>query len=425
MVHILNEPVAAQGVPLSPEARPVRVLLLLGSLGGGGAERVALNLLRHCDPALVDMRLGLLQHTGQLLGETNGERIWAPQKPPGRLGVHWGAPFRIMRMLRDVQPDVLMTFGMGVDALTWVAIKAMTLLLIKRPRWICREDSNPTAEFNALSPSPFLRWLFWTSTRVIRGAADGFVTVSEDLAARLSRRPKGSGAATLIIHNPIDLIQIRRQAQKPPPWISDRPYIVTAGRLVRQKGFDLLIEAFAACPAASGLDLVILGEGPLDAELRAKSQALGVADRVHLAGFQINPWAWFAKARLFVLSSRWEGFGNVVAEAMACGVPTLVTDCDFGPREQVQHGVNGWIVRTDDSAALASGIEALLTQPKLAEGLAVAGRARAMAFDISTIAPVYTRLFLEQAGLVKTAVSMPAPLGHDETNALRVRASVA
>ena len=417
MIQYLGHQVQEDCPSESPANRQVRVLLLLGSLGGGGAERVAINLLHHCDPGLVDVRLGLLQRAGLLLSEIDPERVCAPANGPGRLGVHWGAPFRIVRMLRETRPDVLMTFGMGVDALTWVAIKAMTLLFLRRPRWICREDSNPTAEFKALSSNPLLRWLFWTSTRVIRGAADGFVTVSEDLAASLTRRPKQRRAATRVIPNPIDLDLIRRQTKKPPPWISDRPLIVSAGRLVRQKGFDLLIEAFAASPVTKGMDLVILGEGALETELRAQAQSLGVADRVHLAGFQSNPWAWFARARLFVLPSRWEGFGNVVAEAMACGAPTLVTDCDFGPREQIEHGVNGWIVPANDSGALAKGFEALLTQPRTSEALSVAGRSRAMDFDINAVAPVYTRLFLEQADRGTAIVHAPdaqealAPLG--------------
>jgi glycosyltransferase involved in cell wall biosynthesis len=144
--------------------------------------------------------------------------------------------------------------------------------------------------------------------------------------------------------------------------------------------------------------LVILGEGPLRDTLLAGAASLGVADRVFLPGFQANPWAWFARARLFVLSSRWEGFGNVVAEAMACGAPTLVTDCDFGPREQVEHGVSGWVTPTGDVAALTRDIDRLLANPGLAARLGAAARARARTFDIQTIAAAYTDFFREVAG---------------------------
>ena len=114
-------------------------------------------------------------------------------------------------------------------------------------------------------------------------------------------------------------------------------------------------------------------------------------------GFQANPWAWFARARLFVLASRWEGFGNVVAEALACGVPTLVTDCDFGPREQVVHGVSGWVTRSGDPGTLTQALDTMLGDPILAARLAAGGKARARAFDLPAIATAYTDLFLEQA----------------------------
>ena len=178
---------------------------------------------------------------------------------------------------------------------------------------------------------------------------------------------------------------------------------------MRQKGYDILIEAFARSGAARDLDLVILGQGPLEGALRTQAVALGVGDRVKFPGFQINPWAWFAQARLFVLSSRWEGFGNVVAEALACGVPTLVTDCDFGPREQVEHTVSGWITRSEDPAAMATALDTLLANDVLRAALGVRGRGRAEAFDIDVIAREYTRLFLQVAA-GREAVEAPASL---------------
>ena len=132
----------------------------------------------------------------------------------------------------------------------------------------------------------------------------------------------------------------------------------------------------------------------------AQASRLGVAERVVFPGFQANPWAWFARARLFVLPSRWEGFGNVVAEAMACGAPTLVTDCDFGPREQVEHGVTGWVTRTGDVDALAGDIDFLLANPGLAHRLGGAASARARDFDSRAIAASYAEFFRELAGLV-------------------------
>ena len=390
----------------TPADMRARVMLLLGSLDGGGAERVAVNLLNRCNPHALDIRLGLLRRTGPYLDEVDADKVTALPDHRGRLADWMATPAHLARMIGEVRPDVLMTFGMGVDALTWPALKLMGR---DRPRWICRQDSNPDAEIANLTSHRLGRAVVAGATRHIHRAADGFVAVARDLAAKVDRQAGSGARRAQAIYNPIDIATIQALAADGLAHPPERPFIVTAGRLVRQKGYDILIEAFAKSGAARDLDLVILGQGPLEGALRTQAVALGVGDRVKFPGFQINPWAWFAQARLFVLSSRWEGFGNVVAEALACGVPTLVTDCDFGPREQVEHTVSGWITRTEDPSAMAAALDTLLDNDVLRAALGVRGRSRAEAFDIDVIAREYTRLFLEVAERRET-VDAPASL---------------
>jgi glycosyltransferase involved in cell wall biosynthesis len=372
----------------------VRVLLLLQSLDGGGAERVAVNLINRWDPRVVDARIGLLRRDGPYLAEVDPDRLTAPARVAGRTAALARAPLEIARMIRRDRPEVVMTFGLGTDLLAWPALRALGAA---RPNWICRGDSNPDAEIGALRFGPLGRGVVRAAARRAHRSADGVVAVARDLAARIDADAHPASPRAQVIYNPIDVARIRTLAKASPPIELGRPFIVAAGRLVRQKGYDLLIKAFAESAAARGADLVILGEGPLEGALKAQAAALGVGDRVRFPGFQANPWAWFASARLFVLSSRWEGFGNVVAEALACGAPTLVTDCDFGPREQVVHGVNGWVVRTEDPAALTAGLDILLGEPVLAARLAKAGRVRAWTFDGETIAAAYAAMFQRQA----------------------------
>ncbi|HEY1878850.1 MAG TPA: glycosyltransferase [Caulobacteraceae bacterium] len=369
----------------------VRVMLLLGSLDGGGAERVAVNLANHCNPSLVDLRLGLLRRHGPYLEEMDAGRVEMAAS-----GSLWRAPLDIARMIRAAQPQVVMSFGMGVNMLTWLALKALGP---DRPRWICREDSNPDAEIRNLLASHAGRAAVRKTTQWAYRSADYLLVVGHDLAAHLVRQDGFEPGRLGVIHNPIDLAGIERSAAEPLEVKPSRPFIVSAGRLVAQKGHDLLIKAFAECRAARDLDLVILGQGPLERTLKEQAAALGVADRVRFSGFQHNPWTWFAHSRLFVLPSRWEGFGNVVAEALACGAPVLVSDCDFGPREQVEHGHSGWVAPSGDAGALARAMEDLLNDPVLAARLAAGGRARARAFDISRIVPSYAELFIEQASM--------------------------
>jgi len=390
----------------APDAR-VRVMLLLGSLAGGGAERVAVNLVNRCDSAAVDLAIGLLRRDGSFLARVDPSRITGPRgRRSGLLGIA-RAPGDIARMIRDRRPHVLMTFGMGLSLLAWLALPGLGR---DRPTWICREDSNTEAEVANATHSRLGRAaLGWAVRRVYR-SADRMLAVSRDLARELERRLAVPPGRTRAIHNPIDVAGIARAAAEPLSGPPKRPFIVAAGRLTHQKGHDLLIEAFAASDAAREMDLVILGEGPLEGALRGRAQALGVAERVRFPGFTANPWAWFARARLFVLPSRWEGFGNVVAEAMACAAPILVTNCDFGPREQVVHGSSGWVVAGGDAAALAQGLETLLGDDDLRGRLAIGAKARAGDFDADRIAKAYTEYFLElaAASLSRSAGLQPA-----------------
>ena len=371
MVELAKSP---SDVP-ARDKRP-RVLLVLGALDGGGAERVAVNILNRCDSSRVDVRVGLLRRSGPYLAEVAAERI--------------ADASRITAMVRETRPDMVMSFGMGINLL--VAL-AMMWLGRDRPLWICREDSNTDAEIANLTDLEIGR----ATVRALVGhayrSADAVLSVSSDLAARLKRHLRIRRDRISVIHNPTDIARIVEAGKGPLPDAPSRPFVVTAGRMTRQKGQDVLIEAFAASRAARDCDLVILGEGPLEGQLRARAAALGIGERVRFAGFQDNPWAWFARARLFVLSSRWEGFGNVIAEAMACGAPVLSTDCDFGPREQIVHGESGWLVPGDDVGALAGGFDAVLSDPALAARLALNGEARSRDFDIGVTMEAYADLF--------------------------------
>lgn len=394
---------AVKDMPATANAEAVRVLLLLGALDGGGAERVAVNLMRHADPLAADIRIGVLRREGALLGDVEPQRLSVLDRWPRSMVEAAATPARLARMIAAARPDVLMTFGLGVDALAWPALRLMR----RPPRWICREDSNPAAEYASLSGGAAGRAMAKVYLEGVRRAADAMVCVAADQAEALAAR---GWPRARVIANPIDLRRITEGARASLAVAPARPFVVAAGRLVRQKGFDILIRAFAAAAAARGMELVLLGEGPLEAELRALAFDLGVGDRVRFAGFQSNPWAWFARARLFVLSSRWEGFGNVVAEAMACGAPVLVSDCDFGPREQVSHGESGWVFPSQDIGALSAAMDGLLADRALCARLGEGARRRARAFDSAAIAGAYADLFRAEVAARRAPVAAaPSP----------------
>ncbi len=158
------------------------------------------------------------------------------------------------------------------------------------------------------------------------------------------------------------------------PWFHPGapPVVLGAGRLVGQKDFPTLLRAFARVRRKRPARLVILGEGERRSELEALAAALEVTEDVDLPGFAANPFAYMSRAGVFALSSKWEGLGMVLVEALACGCPVVSTDCRAGPSEILQEGV-GALVPVGDDAALAAAIEAVLDNPPPRERLVERG----------------------------------------------------
>lgn len=160
------------------------------------------------------------------------------------------------------------------------------------------------------------------------------------------------------IHNPIVGESIRKKSEETPEQLTyiRRPILISVGRLTRQKDYSTLLYALHALKQYCDASLVILGSGPLKGELEVLASSLGLSDSVYFAGFQSNPYAWMKAANVMVMSSAWEGFGNVLVEAMACGTPVVSTDCPSGPAEILEGGRWGRLVPIGNSDALAKAI---------------------------------------------------------------------
>ncbi len=385
-------------------------MLLLSSLHGGGAERVAVHLLNRCDPDVIDVRMGLLRKAGPFLSDADNSRIdvsrigqdWLTYEGhnsnfyrPSRLipGVML-APVNISAMIKAHRPHVIMSFLKGMSVITYFVVNSMGP---NRPRWIAREGNNTDAVIEDELSGTASRAVIKSLTRRVYRGADCFLANSHEMARGLHNTLGLDWSKMRVIHNPIDVARVQRLAREPLPVAQDRPFIVTAGRLEYQKGHDILLKAYAESSVARDRDLVILGSGSLEADLRRQAAAMGVCDRVKFYGFSSNPWAWFSKADLFVLPSRWEGFPSVVAEALACAAPSLVTACDFGPREVLEDGLSGWVTPAGDPAAFGAAMDMLLETPALTERFRAHGPARAANFDIARAVEHYSELFLEQA----------------------------
>ena len=207
-----------------------------------------------------------------------------------------------------------------------------------------------------------LRNISEISKRVFYKWADFVVANSSELARDYKKK---LGCNIKTIYNPINFNLINRMGKekiKEPLFkIKKRPIVIGAGRLVKQKNFELLIKALAKVVAKISCDLVIIGEGSERHRLQSLINKLDLRKNVWLLGHRNNPYKYFFKGDLFVLSSKYEGMPNVLVEAIACGLPAVSTRCKSGPTEILKNGMCGKLVPISDVSCLANAIKDSLT----------------------------------------------------------------
>ena len=365
--------------------RPVKVLILLANLAGGGAERTVVRLMENIDREKFQPKVGILWSEGPFLERVHPDDLLQAHLPKLGCTSYPRLVIDILkahnRMLREFQPDVVLSLTVSMNI---AAHFALTFYGRKHTGWILREGNNTLRMLKDDVSNPILAKLRQWITGVTYRGADKILAISQGLGQGLAHNFQVDPSKVQVIYNPVETQAVERTPAHP-------PMILSVGRLVYQKGFDLLLEAFAQLnhPTAK---LVILGEGKERESLTEKIQQLGLQDRVEMPGFCNDVSQYFRKATAFVLSSRWEGFGCVVIEAMACGLPVVVTNCDYGPPEIVSHEVNGLVVEHSSAEALTQGVERIINDEELAQHLGEAAVQRAEEFSVQEITRQYEAL---------------------------------
>jgi len=331
------------------------ICIFLHSFKGGGAERVAVTLAN----SLIEHGW----HVQVVVQKENGP--WRETLDPRTDVLELGGrfrelPFKLGRYLRRYQPDAVIAF---ITQFNIVAIIAAAL-----SRWRGRLIVSERISLQA-----WTKWRPWWSSRIrwelmrtLYRRADLVVAVSKQLANDLVMKMNLPAEKVIAIPNPLSVKEIRKAALAP---VSHRffeeklPVLIAGGRLTPQKDFPTLLRAVANLRERRDVRLIVLGEGPARSELEALVKVLGLLEVVDLPGFVSPPWPWMARANLFVLSSRAEGWPNVLAEALALGVPVVSTDCPTGPREILDNGRLGTLVPIGDVHAMSVAIEDMLDNP--------------------------------------------------------------
>lgn len=365
----------------------MRITLVIPSLAGGGAERASVLLAG-----------GLLQNGHEVslvtLYAEEADFYQLPTKVK-RLALNiasdsptlvhgvWNNFNRILVLRKEIcslKPDIVISFLKETNILTLLALINTDIPVI------ISEQNNPRLDTSSGLWDKLRTLIYPTASKVVscsQGVNDCFDWLSKEKRA--------------IIYNPLTPIAREQKFTNITEKVDgDNKLLVAMGRLTYQKGFDILLSAFHKIAGKyTQWQLVILGEGELRSELEKQIDDLGLTNRVVLPGVIKNPFPFLKKSKIFVLSSRYEGFGNVIIEAMACGLPVISTDCPSGPREIINNQVDGILVPPEDVGALASSIENLILNPEKAAKLAKTASQTVERFKLQQIVENWEELIAE------------------------------
>lgn len=358
-----------------------KVLVFVPYLTPGGAERVVINLLKGIATDKFDVFLVIV---------SKKKAVFVDQIPLKVRLIDMGKKhakssiFAFSRILRAENPDIILSHMDYGNIITWIALKLSKV-----------QAELVITEHNTLSKTK-RSGLFKILMRKVYPRVTQVVAVSTGVAKDLISELRLDSNKVQTIYNPIvdkDLKKCSEQGAYAGLSEGTKPYILAAGRLTEQKDYPTLLKAFRIVRERINIRLLILGEGHLKEELENLAKRLEVQSDVRFLGFQKNPYVYMRHADLLVLSSAWEGFGNVLVEAMACECPVVSTDCMSGPREILKDGECGLLVPVGDQKALAEAMLRVLTDRKLSKKLKTLGYERAKDFEIEKIAEKYENLF--------------------------------
>jgi len=340
-----------------------KLALFMPSIGARGANRVMIHLANGFAARGVPVDLVVVEASGEFKNRVSSSVRVVDLDSSGVLK---SLP-KLARYLLRERPQILLT------AMDYVNVLSILVRALVAPRTRIFVTCH-TSLLNSVRNSPWKRdRLLPLAARLTYRHADGVIAVSRGVAETLSSVTGIPPNRIRVIHNPVvtpDFAE-RVAATVDHPWFKPGapPVVLGAGSLTKAKDFETLIRAFAHVHMMMPMRLMILGEGEERKNLKALVAVLDLQEEVELPGFVENPFAYMARAAVFVLSSRWEGFGLVLAEALACGTPVISTNCPSGPSEILRDGELGQLVRIGDAEALGKAILEQLNQTAARERL--------------------------------------------------------
>jgi glycosyltransferase involved in cell wall biosynthesis len=383
---------------------PLRVSHIVDSLDIGGLERIVVDLVRFGRARGHEPSVICLERPGTLAAQVEalGVPLLCADKPPG---LRYGTIDRLRGMLRQLEPDVVHSHQVGALLYAGPAARREKVRVV-----VHTEHGNHSA--NQLSWSRWIRTRL--RTRIAASFSDRFFCVSDNIASAVRAYGTVAKGKVCVVLNGIDTAafdaagdpQSLRRALGIP---YDAPVIGTVGRLNEIKRQDLLIRGFAnVANGDSKPHLLIVGDGPELEPLRQAAAALGLAERIHFAGYQARPEHFLHLMDIFALTSRLEGMPLAILEAWAAGRPVIASRVGGVPAI-VTDGETGILFDSGDEAVLTQAIHRLLANPDEARRLGQAGRDYVRSrYDLRVMAESYEQHYRELLGKTPAAMGAPA-----------------
>lgn len=370
----------------------IKILFLIDSLHRGGRTLILLNILRYIDREFFEPILVMFKKEGHLENKIpNDIPLFIIDIERIKTGLPL-FPFilhQFKKIIRKERPLILFCYGWyGATLSSLSSIRSAT-----RPLIVIHEDTVFAECLNHYKGK--MKKIFKFLVRFSYNNSDLIIAVSKGVKDSLITHFNISDEKIKVLYNPVDLetIKIKSQDEVNHLWFNeDIPIIISAGRLVSQKGFDVLIKAFSLVRKKYEARLIILGEGPFKDELEKLTSQLGIRRDVDFPGFQDNPWRYIVRSTIFALPSFYEGLPCVIIEALALGVPVVSTDCHSWPNEILEGGRYGLLVPVRDEDAMAEGILKLLIDNGLREEYSKKGHKRAADFSKEKIIKQYEKV---------------------------------
>ncbi|MEO1764120.1 MAG: glycosyltransferase [Cyanobacteria bacterium J06629_18] len=326
------------------------IAIFLRCLYSGGAERVLLNLARGFVQQGLKVDMVLASASGSLLKQIPSEIRLIDLEAQSKIGI---LP-RLVKYLRAENPRSMLAalhYPCEIALLAKRIARVSTQIVVSEHNHLSLEAKRIPQLSVRLTP---------LAARLLYPLADGIVSVSQGVKQDLVKVTNLPNKRIDLIYNPVItpelFVKARDKVEHPWFQLGEPPVILAVGRLHQQKDYPSLLRAFVRIRQVRQCRLVILGEGPEKENLNNLINELGIQKDVRMLGFVDNPYAYMANSRVFVLSSAWEGFGNVIAEALAVGTPVVSTNCDSGPAEILDNGKYGQLIPIGDTKAMAEAI---------------------------------------------------------------------